>query len=87
MRWIRYTLAMIPGCMIWALVYSLGGLAAFQAALALAAKSPWVLAAVIVLLVIVVTGVVLRARLRRAERESVEALAAQADHAAAGTGD
>ena len=82
MRWIRYTLAMIPGCMIWALVYSLGGLAAFQAALALAAKSPWVLAAVIVLLVIVVTGVVLRARLRRAERESVEALAAQADRAA-----
>jgi membrane protein DedA with SNARE-associated domain len=81
MRWIRYTLAMIPGCLVWALVYSLGGLAAFQAAVALAARSPWVLVTVIVLLGIVVTGVVLRVRRRRAERESIETLAAQADHA------
>ena len=81
MRWVRYTLAMIPGCLTWALVYSLGGLAAFQAAVALAAKSPWVLVAVILLLGAVVAVVVLRARRRRSERESVEALAAQADHA------
>ena len=81
MRWIRYTLAMFPGCLIWALVYSLGGLAAFQGAVALAARSPWALVGAIVLLGIVVTTLVLRARRRRAERESVEALAAQADHA------
>jgi membrane protein DedA with SNARE-associated domain len=82
MRWLRYTLAMIPGCLVWALVYALGGLAAFRAAAALAARSPWALVAVIVLLGILVTVVVLRARRRRSEREPVEALAAQADHAA-----
>lgn len=82
MRWVRYTLAMIPGCLVWALVYSLGGLAAFEAAAALAARSPWVLVAVILLLGIVVTAVVLRVRRRRGERESVEALAAQAEHTA-----
>lgn len=81
MSWIRYTLAMIPGCLVWALVYSLGGLAAFQAAVALAAKSPWALVAVTVLVGVVVTALVLRARRRRSERESVEALADQADHA------
>ena len=81
MRWIRYTLAMIPGCLVWALVYSLGGLAAFQAAVALAAKSPWVLVAVIVLLAVLVTALVLRARRRRSEREAVEALAARAEAA------
>ena len=81
MHWVRYTLAMIPGCLVWALVYALGGLAAFQAAVAIAARSPWMLVAVVVLLGIVVTAFVLRARRRRAERESVEALAAQADHA------
>lgn len=81
MRWIRYTLAMIPGCLVWALVYSLGGLAAFQAAVALAAKSPWALVAVSVLVGVGVTALVLRARRRRSERESVEALADQADHA------
>ena len=82
MRWPRYTLAMIPGCLMWALVYALGGLAAFQGAARLAARSPWALAAVIVLIAVVATVLVLRARRRRSARESVEALAAQADHAA-----
>ena len=82
MRWPRYTLAMIPGCLVWALGYALGGLAAFQAAATLAARSPCVLVVVILLLGVVVAAVVLRVRRRRSERESVEALAAQADHAA-----
>ena len=82
MRWVRYTLAMIPGCLIWALVYSLGGLAAFRGAVALAAHSPWALAAAGILLAIAVTAVVLRVRRRRGEREAVEALAAKADHPA-----
>jgi membrane protein DedA with SNARE-associated domain len=81
MRWIRYTLAMIPGCLIWALVYSLGGLAAFQGAVALAARSPWALVAAIALVAVVVSALVVRARRRRAERESIEALADQAEHA------
>lgn len=78
MRWIRYTLAMIPGCLVWALVYSLGGLAAFQGAVALAARSPWALVAAVVVLAVVITALVLRARRRRSEREAVEALASQA---------
>lgn len=82
MRWIRYTLAMVPGCLVWALVYSLGGLAAFQAGVALAARSPWALVAAIVVVAAVVVALVLRARRRRGQRESVEALAAQADRTA-----
>ncbi|MHA3947934.1 DedA family protein [Cellulomonas bogoriensis] len=49
LRWYRYTLAMIPGCLAWALIYSLGGLAAFQAGSALLARSPWALAAAVAL--------------------------------------
>lgn len=74
MRWLRYTLAMIPGCLVWAAIYSLGGLAAFQAAAALAARSPWALAAVILLLLGAGVALVLRSRRRRSERESVDAL-------------
>jgi len=47
MRWDLYTLAMIPGCLAWAAVYSVIGfslVAAWQA-------SPWLFAAVIAVLV------------------------------------
>lgn len=74
-RWPRYTVAMIPGCLLWALVYALGGLAAFNAAVALAARSPLALAGVALVLVLVVVAVVLRARWRRRQSESVEELA------------
>ena len=79
MRWPRYTLAMIPGCLVWAAVYALGGLAAFEAAASLAARSPWALAGAVVLLVLAVTALVLRTRRHRQERESVDALALDED--------
>ncbi|WP_029137099.1 DedA family protein [Nakamurella lactea] len=41
MRWPRYTLAMVPGCVAWAFIYATVGLAAFDAWLALAARSAW----------------------------------------------
>lgn len=45
LRWRTYTLAMIPGCVAWALMYGLGMLAVWQAALAAVAGSPWAWAA------------------------------------------
>lgn len=79
MRWLRYTLAMIPGCLVWAAVYALGGLAAFEGAARLAARSPWALAGAVVLLVVAVTALALRTRRHRQERESVDALALDED--------
>ena len=75
MRWHRYTFAMLPGCAIWAVVYALGGLAAFRGAAALAARSPWALAGVLALLGAVAGVLALRRRRLRSARESVEALA------------
>lgn len=40
----RYTLAMVPGCVAWALIYATIGLTAFYATVAAAAGSPWALA-------------------------------------------
>lgn len=41
MRWSTYTIAMIPGCILWALLYGLGLLAVFAAAVRAIAGSPW----------------------------------------------
>ncbi|HHW51441.1 MAG TPA: hypothetical protein GX406_08260 [Pseudoclavibacter sp.] len=41
MPWWKYTLAMIPGCLAWALIYSTIGFAVWEAALGAAAGSPW----------------------------------------------
>ncbi|MDN6795470.1 MAG: hypothetical protein L0L69_10550 [Propionibacterium sp.] len=45
LKWRTYTLAMIPGCIAWALMYGLGMLAVWQAVLAAIAGSPWAWAA------------------------------------------
>lgn len=45
LRWRTYTLAMVPGCVAWALMYGLGMLAVWQAALAAVAGNPWAWAA------------------------------------------
>lgn len=79
MHWPRYTLAMVPGCLVWAAIYALGGLAAFEGAASLAARSPWALAAVVVLLLGGGLALVLRARRRRQERESVDAMTLNED--------
>ena len=48
--WLRYTLWSVPGWLVWALVWTTGGIAAAAAAVALAARSPWTLVAVVVVL-------------------------------------
>lgn len=48
MRWDLYTLAMIPGCIAWATMYSLLGLSLLDAW----RRSPWLLLAIVVALVV-----------------------------------
>ncbi len=64
----RYLIAMVPGCIAWAFVWGTVGLGAFYGALALAAGSPWVLAALAaaVLALAVAAGVLVRRRRRLA---------------------
>ena len=60
---LRYTVAMLIGCSAWAAIYATVGIAAFEASLALAARSPFALVAVLaVLLGVLVAVVVVRAR-------------------------
>ncbi len=79
-RWPRYTVAMLPGCAVWALIYAVGGLAAFTAGATLAARSPWALAAFVLALALVVAGVVLRVRRRRHVVDTIDALAERSAH-------
>lgn len=66
MPWLRYTLAMLPGCPAWAVIYATIGLAAWQAALAAAAGSWWGIAALAGGVAVVVATVVLSRRRARA---------------------
>lgn len=50
MRFDLYTLAMIPGCLVWAAIYTAIGLSLWEAWL----RSPWALAAILVAIVIAV---------------------------------
>ncbi len=52
MRWDIYTIAMIPGCIAWAAIYSTLGFTLFEAF----AASPWLGAGVIVAIVALVWG-------------------------------
>lgn len=64
--WARYTLAMLPGCVAWALIYATVGMAAVAAWLRLAALSPWT--PWLCALVIVVGGGLFWWRLQRPRR-------------------
>lgn len=46
-RWLLFSLVQLPGAIAWALIYATIGFAAWQAALAAAAGSPWALAALL----------------------------------------
>ncbi|MDR2454383.1 MAG: hypothetical protein LBD51_07560 [Bifidobacteriaceae bacterium] len=66
-RWGRYTLAAIPGWLMWGAVYAAGGLAVFAGVIALAAADPWLAVPIIeAAVVLVVAAVVLVRRRRRA---------------------
>jgi membrane protein DedA with SNARE-associated domain len=52
MPYLRYTLAMVPGCAVWAFIYATIGMTAFYAGVAAAAGSGWGLLAVALVLVL-----------------------------------
>ena len=64
-RWLPYTLAAVPGWIMWGCVYAAGGLATFIALFALAQRAWWLAAlAVVVVVGTIVLIVVLRRRAR-----------------------
>ncbi len=69
MPFLRYAIAMVPGCVAWAFIYATVGLTAFYAAVSAAAGSPWALLAVVG----AATGTVWAVRRRRAARGAVAA--------------
>jgi membrane protein DedA with SNARE-associated domain len=78
MPWVRYTIAMLIGCVAWALIYATVGFAAVEAGIALATHSPWMLVAVVLLVVAVVVAIVI-ARRRRSVRGTVTVTAQESD--------
>ncbi|KAE8763113.1 DedA family protein [Georgenia thermotolerans] len=62
--WPRYSLVQVPGALAWAAIYSTIGFAVWEAALAAAAGSPWGLAGIAALAVVVVATVLVRRRHR-----------------------
>ncbi|WP_258723673.1 DedA family protein [Cellulomonas sp. NS3] len=78
MSYPRFVLASVPGCIAWAFVWATVGLGALWGAVALAARSPWLLAVVAVAL----TALAVAARRRSARRR-----AAARTHPGAGPGD
>lgn len=62
--WPRYTIAMVPGCLAWALIYATVGFAAIEAWFALAAHSPYAPLVVVALVAAIVTVVIVHRRRR-----------------------
>ncbi|MDR0849248.1 MAG: hypothetical protein LBN10_09495 [Propionibacteriaceae bacterium] len=58
-RWFPYTMAAIPGWILWGCVYAAGGLAVFIGLFALAAKSWWLAGAVVLLVAGLIAGVII----------------------------
>ncbi len=65
MPYLRFTIASIPGSVLWALVWGTVGFGAVWGALALAAGSPWGLVALALVLAAVAAAVLAAARRRR----------------------
>lgn len=72
MSYPRFVLASVPGCIAWAFVWATVGLGALWGAVALAARSPWLLAAVVAGLVAVLVWH-RRTRAQRAQQPGPEA--------------
>ncbi|MFF2621044.1 DedA family protein [Oerskovia jenensis] len=66
MRFSRYLAALLPGCAIWAAIWTTIGIAAFNTAVLLAARSPVGLAVLVLLVVALVAWIVVASRRRRA---------------------
>jgi membrane protein DedA with SNARE-associated domain len=75
-RWLRYTLAAVPGWIMWGFVYALGGLAVFKGIVALAARSPWITVATVqVVVCLVALAIYARWRWRRLRQEEAQRVA------------
>ena len=66
MKWRTYTLAMLPGCVLWALLYGLGLLAIWTAAIAAIAGSTAGRVTILILVLALVARILLRRRKRGA---------------------
>lgn len=65
MRWTTYTIAMIPGCVAWSILYGLGMLAVFAAAVRAIAGSPWGWAGLFLLAALIAAVIIYGRRRRR----------------------
>jgi len=68
MPYLRFTVASIPGALVWAVVWATVGFGAVWAAVTLFATSPWALLAVVVALAAAIGGLVRLRLSRRARR-------------------
>ncbi|MDR1393722.1 MAG: hypothetical protein LBJ62_07135 [Bifidobacteriaceae bacterium] len=64
-RWPKYTLAAVPGWIMWGVVYAAGGLALFAGIAAIWAAAPWLAVATVQTLVVLVVAAVYITRRRR----------------------
>lgn len=75
----RYLVAMLPGCLAWALIYATVGFAAFYGAVALAARSPWALAAAVLVMLGGLALLLVRRRRRAELAAPIDLLAVRRD--------
>ncbi|MGH1564655.1 DedA family protein [Mumia sp. DW29H23] len=68
MPYVRYLLAMLPGCAAWALVWTTVGMSAFYAALAAGLTTGWGIALGVLAIVLVAAGVAVWRRRRVDDR-------------------
>lgn len=68
MAWVRFTLAMLPGCVAWALLYGMGLLAVWMTVLGAVAGNPWAWVAIAV----IVVGLLILWQIRRRKDEKTE---------------
>lgn len=81
MPWPTYTVAMIPGCLAWATIYSTIGFAVWEAALAAAAGSPWGIAGMVAAAIVVTASLLVRRRRRNARATHLRLVEPEAEAA------
>ena len=72
MSWKKYTLAMIPGCIAWSIMYGLGMLAVWMAVVRAAAGSVWAWLGLLAVAAVVSTLVLVKRRRGRGNEQSLE---------------
>ena len=72
MSWKKYTLAMIPGCIAWSIMYGLGMLAVWMAVVRAAAGSVWGWLGLLAVAAVVATVVLVKRRRGRESEQSLE---------------